>query len=521
MGKFIKSFGSKLKKVLGIALLSALLVQTILPATAKAAPTPQFNFLGDDYELLRGANKSAGETVWHDPIDGKAGDTFAGIIYYHNGIVDSVAHNTKIKVNLPAETTNGKAVLSASISADNASTVTDTVIKGKVKDLSGLTVNLDQDAKLSLIPGSVQWFPNFNSDNTPAQPLLFDQTGAELTKNGLNIGDINGCWQYIGYVVFQFKTEKKEVPAPVIEKSKIAKNLTTSEEGVNIKADAGDEILYTLTTKNTGNGGTDFTVSDDISDILKLADFKEASLGGQVSGSTVTYPSVNLAAGDSIVRTFKVKVKNPLPVTDDFVMTNVYGNTVNVTVTKVVPGQPNIDKTVRNVTLGETSYVKENQAKAGDTLEYQIVANLGQKMDDPSITDVLPANVQFIAGSATLTTGGNTRKIGDELFEKGASLRDVVGNERVVIKFKVKIASGLSSGEIIINNSTLHLDKETLTSQAKTKIVAAPVVTPPAEGKLPMTGPETPILLMSLLSAAGALGFKFMKARQLLAMLGR
>lgn len=499
--------------MLSIALVSVLLSQAILPVSTAKADGPKFNFLADDSELIRGANKSVHEVDWHKPVDGQAGDTFAGIVYYHNGVPGTVAHDTNVRLNLPQATTNGKLVIGATISASNAAAASGT-----------MDVNLDQDASVTLIPGSVQWFPNYRSVSTPAHALLDGQTGQELIGSGFGIGDINGCWDYVGYVVFQFKTEK--LPEAKIVQSKIAKNLVTGQEGTDIAANPGDEVLYTLSTKNVGNKSADYVIEDDLSDILELADILEVSSGGTVSNGKVSYPAVHIAAGENVIRTFKVKVKNPQPVNVqsgkhfDGIMENVYGNCVFVRIGKIIPGRPclKIEKSVRNVTINETGFVKENQAKAGDILEYKIVfSNSGDKAENLTLIDELPANVSYVKGSTVLVKGGKNYNPGDILTTDGISIASLEKGESITVRFRVKIDAGIANGEVLVNTASLWFSKEKISDTAKTKIVAKPIPTTPS---LPMTGAETPILSL-LFSTTGALYLKFRKAKNALFLLKR
>lgn len=509
----IKKITGGWKKVLGIVLVSALVSQMIAPALMASASGAVFNNNSDDLPMLRGANKSEGDTTWSAPQSGKAGDTFAGIIFYHNSIKDTPAKNTVVRVNLPAQTTGNKLVIGASISADNFTTVSST-----------MDVNLDQNAKVSIIPGTVQWFPSFKTFNTPPAGLLHGQTGNELFgPTGLNLGEIKVCWDYRGFVVFQFKTEK--LPAANIIESKIAKNLVTGAEGVNISANPGDEVLYTLTTKNTGNAATDLTVTDDISDILELADFVSASVGGTLSNSIIRYPTVRIAAGETNVRTFKVKVKNPQPTTAqngkhfDGIMENVYGNLVFVNIGKIIPGKPSlrIEKSVRNVTINESGFSKENQAKPGDVLEYQIFfANSGEKALNITISDVLPANVSFVKGSASLSRNGTKSVLTDKALFDGFELAQLDKDEDGIITFKVKVSSGIATGEILINTATLWFNKQALNDTARTKIVVTPIPVTPG---LPMTGPSTALSLLFTLT--GILSIYYIKSKKILSLLGK
>jgi uncharacterized repeat protein (TIGR01451 family)/fimbrial isopeptide formation D2 family protein len=505
----IKKITGGWKKVLGIALVSALISQLVAPALVANAASPRFNFLQDDLAMIRGANKSAGEVTWHKPVDGLAGDTFAGIIYFHNGVVDTTAHNTNVKVSMPAVSADNKLVINASVSADGVSAVSDS-----------MTVNLNENAKASLIPGTVQWFPNFTSFSVPSETLLYGQNGSELFGQGLNVGDVHGCWQYIGYVVFQFKTEA--LPSANIVKSKIAKNLATGTEGVNISAKAGDQVVYTLTTKNTGTASANVAVSDDISDILELADFNEASIGGTLSNGILTYPTVNITAGETNIRTFKVTLKNPQPKNAqngkhfDGIMENIYGNIVLVKIGKMPSVR--LEKSVRSVTINEAGFSKENQAKPGDVLEYQIFfSNSGEKADDVVISDILPANVSFVSGSASMTKGGVKTILSDKALFTGAQIGSLNQNEDGIIKFKVKISSGIATGELLTNTAILKFGKEVLKDTARTRVVVTPIEVTPA---LPMTGPSTPILSL-LFTLTGTLSMYYLKSRKVLSLLKR
>jgi uncharacterized repeat protein (TIGR01451 family) len=378
--KSLQTKTSKFKGFVALILSCAVLAQMFTFALPAQATSPRFNFLQGDWELLRGANRSQNQTDWSDPVSGQAGETFAGIVYYHNGMIDTTAKNTKIKVTIPALTQSNTAVLNATVSADNAPAITDTVIDGKLEGKSGLTVNLNEEARLSLVPGSVKWFPNYSSSTTPSQALPLGQTGDEIiTSGGLNIGDINGCWPYIGYVTFLIKTEKVAQP------------------------------------------------------------------------------------------------------------------------------QVAVDKTVRNVTIGETNFVKSNYAKPGDVLEYRIsVSNSGNgTAENLYLTDAIPANTSYVAGSTVMSKNGAAfASVADGITGDGISIGNFAKNDAAEIKFRVKVSQGVASGETLTNVAHLHVSKEILNSTAKT-IVKFGIVTPPGEGNLPVTGANGIVVAFLVALSAG------------------
>lgn len=386
--KILQRIKSKSKALMGLILSGAILAQMFGAGTAMAA-SPHFNTMSDDYELLTGANSTANQTDWIDPISGNAGETFAGMMYYHNtgdgtgAMPDLTAIDTRLKVMIPAQTTNKKAVLTASISADGVSPVTDTVVNGVVKGKSGLTVNLNEDATLALVPGSVTWYPDWSGTSVPSKPFLFGQTGDELASNsGLRIGDIKVCWQYKGYVTFLFKT------------------------------------------------------------------------------------------------------------------------------TKLAQPQMAVNKTVRNVTLGETTFVKQNFAKPGDILEYQVVAtNSGAgTADNLYLTDAIPAGTTYVPGSTIVSVNaGASTGAADGIVVDGLRIGSLAKDQSTVVRFKVKVGNNVANKATLVNTVSLYINKQVLTDTATT-IVKFNVTTPVVGGSLPVTGGDSTILTLLVAFSVGLYG---------------
>lgn len=133
---------------------------------------------------------------------------------------------------------------------------------------------------------------------------------------------------------------------PVLAIEKKAKNITQNIDNANgTTAAAGDVIEYTLITKNYGDGDSKDTIlkSEELADVLEYADLDFNSLNGAIfdqDTQTIAWNKpITIKPNQSITKTFKVKVKNPLPQTPvatgnpgsfDLVMTNVYGNTIQI-----------------------------------------------------------------------------------------------------------------------------------------------------------------------------------------------
>jgi uncharacterized repeat protein (TIGR01451 family) len=135
-----------------------------------------------------------------------------------------------------------------------------------------------------------------------------------------------------------------EALVPNIEKAKSAVITAidgTQRPGNNGTAQAGETITYTLTTKNTGTGPEKgYVVTEQLADILEYADVTDLG-GGTLTKTTLAWPKVDIAAGKALTNSFKVKVKDPIPVTArstddinsfDLKLENVYGNPVVVNV---------------------------------------------------------------------------------------------------------------------------------------------------------------------------------------------
>ncbi len=507
-----------LKKLKGIVAGALFLAISLAPLNSAKAESPRFNYLDGDNPLIYGLNLTKGETARKTAVTGTAGDVFEIALYYHNGVVNTTAHNTKLKVNMPAETSNKSALLRSTLWADNADTVT-----------ADMSATLDSDSTLEFVPGTLRWFPSFKDGDLPTA-LPTGQTEANLFKDsGLNVGDVNGCWQYKGYILFQVKTTK--ILPGAIAQSKTAKNLTTGETGTDIKATPGDLIEYTLITKNTGAQSINAIISDDISDILEYSDVANLPANSEVKNGVISF-NTNLATktfapGAIETDIFKVKVKNPLPTTPqsgthfDYVMYNLFGNVVNVRLQKPAPGVANVkmQKDVRNFTAGEINYADENTAKPGDTLEYKIsFRNDGQGVAEAvKITDVLPLYTQFMSGTTVISINdGQERTVGDMLTGDGILIGTLNPNDFGYIKFKVLTKATLANGEKLLNTANLKFGTVSLSDTALTKITVAVVV--PAtttQPILPKTGAESWLLLVLLVPAV-YLVRKFIARRKLL-----
>ncbi len=123
--------------------------------------------------------------------------------------------------------------------------------------------------------------------------------------------------------------------------SKSAQNYTQNiDDANNTTAAAGDKIIYTLRVKNNGKTtAKDFVVEENLTDVLEYADVVDLN-GGEIDDQKVVrWAKADIKAGVILTKHITVKIKNPIPQTPspasnpgsfDLMMTNVYGNAVNI-----------------------------------------------------------------------------------------------------------------------------------------------------------------------------------------------
>lgn len=153
-----------------------------------------------------------------------------------------------------------------------------------------------------------------------------------------------------------------------LDYKKIARNVTQNISDANgTTANPGDVIEYTLTTTNTGKITIkDYQVNESIGDILDYADVVDLHGGTQGQYGIVTWPKHDIKPSKGLTNKITVKIKPSLPSTPasstdpmhyDMMITNVYGNTVNIKLPPSVSKQIEIATTTLPNTGPGTSLV--------------------------------------------------------------------------------------------------------------------------------------------------------------------
>jgi len=441
------SFLKKKKVILTSLLIVFIASQATVSGTF--AYGPRFNFMENDYETLRLANATAGETSWHDPVSADYGDRISFNVYYHNGMEETYAHNTRIRVNLPLSA-GTKLISTANLWADNANLVTDT---------GTVNINGSTPAVLEYISGSTLWYPNQGLTPKPEPVHLSDG----ITESGVNIGDVKGCWEYSGFVVFQAKVVK--VGKADLDIEKYVKNITSgqSEFVKQNTANPGDQLKYKIVITNPGNDTAKNVMLKDV--LPNKVSYTDGTLerDGQTSGLCIFcgFQNIgNLASGASTTFTFKAKVASSGFAEGTTKLVNVaktYADGISqinsdaATCVSVSPEpEPDltITKYVKNITKGDVNYLKEGTAWPNDILEYKIsFSNPGNAIaNDVIVKDILPKYVSYISNSTSLHWSGAgihpaDVDLPDGITDNGVSLGNLDHGRSGYILFRVKVAS--------------------------------------------------------------------------------
>jgi len=235
MDKSEKIYFKKIFKFLPFILVGLFISNIIFPKIVQSFG-PEFNIFPNDPKTLQVANSTT-QTGWQPEIQAKAEDVVAFLIYYHNGIDNTVAKNTKIRVDLP-KTASSPIKITSFLWADNTSkTIVDTAL-----------IKTSEPLEIEYIKGSTKWYKE--GSQTP-----LNLPDGITSQYGVNIGDIKGCWEYAGYVVFQAKLKTPVKISLGLEKK--VTNSTIKGDTYNwkkqVSAKYNEIVAFNLFVYNSGN----------------------------------------------------------------------------------------------------------------------------------------------------------------------------------------------------------------------------------------------------------------------------
>ena len=485
VGERLKGFFTSRKKVLATVAVCATVAASVVGLqanrVAQSAGTPRFNFMQGDVEMLQVAKTTSGST-WGDPASANIGDRVAFLFYYHNGMENTVAHNTTLRVDLPVSQGTSLKATSYLWSSETAY-ITDTVVNGQIVGQSGATVNVPTNARIEYVPGTTRWFPNGSQTATQMPDGI-------VSASGLNIGDIQGCWPYAGYVTFL---------ADINGQSKLVMDKKVAHPGEStwhdeIVANPGDSVAYSLGIRNDGDvTATQVSVKDILPSYMTYepgTTFWYRHNGGNAADDvqlpdtmfTTGVSLIDAVPGNVIFVSYRVHVNSDIPA-GTWALNNVakvYQAGVEkdmdqAKVTVIANRGLIIDKMVSN----GVSWVEQNTAKLGDTVTYRIIVrNTGNiAVSGVYVRDILPVYVNYIAGSTKV----DGALVSDQIITSaGLSLGNLAPGAQKVITLSGKIyGCPPVGGYTLVNTGYTHGTGVAEISNSATTIVNVSVPASP------------------------------------------
>ncbi len=445
------------KKFIAIAVLMSTvgsLSWSLAPLSTFASSNPRFNIFtpythtqtyNKDYFLLDIKNETQNSN-WNTSVSANAGDTLVFSVYYHNGVNETTAINTKLKVALP--TNNGTSLTSTGyLWADNAENAT-----ASNPLTQTATINVSSSQNLSYITGSAKWYPNqtdWRTDSPASWP--FGQTGDEIVgSSGVNIGNIQGCWEFSGYVIFKVKISTGN---PALTISKNVKNNTFGQTSYadSTSANPNEEVSYQINVHSTGTAtATNVKVRDILPNNMSFVSGTLKLDGVSITGNIFSEVNIgSIPVGDTKVITFSARVagESNFPIGITTLINTAYAkadsvseisDAATVNVSKSAPCL-SIIKDVRNETSGETNYINLTTAHPKQEVSFRIqVKSTGEATaNNVRIRDILPSRITFKTG--TLKING-TSATGDLFSGSGININSIASGETKTITFTGTIA---------------------------------------------------------------------------------
>ena len=311
MNKF-KAFLTNSKKTI-TTVGAAGLIALVAVAGVVSADGPTFNIfpiaydgsLNTDYPLLDGRNVTKAESWSVSQADHAAGinsdpnDIIEFLIYYHNGAAtapENIANSVIARATIPA-TAGSTHTIGASISAANAQTVSSSNHGGDVT----VRVSGPLGQTLTLIPGSTVWLPNRASTQTTMPNTI--------NTSGISLGNIEGCWQFAGFVKFQVRVSNQQ-PNYTLSVNKEVRKLSDAGFSDSVTISPGDTVEFRITATNTGTATINSvfirdTLPSQLTFVPGTLTISQAPLSGDLFSSGANVGSVG--SGASVTARFQAQ----------------------------------------------------------------------------------------------------------------------------------------------------------------------------------------------------------------------
>jgi len=482
----IKNRRFKMASLSVFTILTLFLGQFFITASAQAAD-PQFNTFtpfvhtqtyNRDYYLLDAKNDTQG-TSWGFPVSANAGDLLTFYFYYHNTTNNSEATNTTLRVAMPSGQSTSQNVV-AYLWADNATNAS------AASPLSqSLPVNLTSSQTLDYVAGSAKWYPK-QADWRTAAATAFpnSQSGERLFSSGINVGSVQGCWEYSSAVIFQARVGNTTTGTGNLSINKTVRNVTDGQysysDSVNVKSN--DYVMWQIQSQNTGNTTlNNVTVSDSLPSYMSYVS-GTTLVDGSYQSNSITSGGLNLgslSSGATKTITFQTQMNSSL--SNSQTLTNYAyasadsvgqrSDTASVYSNQgTVPVYTTFSKKVENLTSPNGSNT-DDTASVGDTLRYTLTYtnNSGISLFNAQILDVLPSYTTYYStdsnGYYNSTTNMITWNVG--LVSPGST---------VTVSHQVKVQNVPSTNYLIANTAAVKADNLSLINSNEVRTTVAAIV---------------------------------------------
>jgi uncharacterized repeat protein (TIGR01451 family) len=456
-------------------LIAGTLLSVALPFNV-FAQAPRFNIFtpythtqayNRDYYLLDMRNETK-NTSWNDPISADAGDVLMFSVYYHNGVNYTTANNTRMRVSIPS-TTGTQIVSTAYLWADNAENAT---ASNPLTETG--TVNLSSSQKLEYITGSAKWYPN-QADWRYNSPTAFPsgQSGDEIVGSGVNIGNIEGCWEFSGYVNFRVRVASGGTQNQDIAIEKTVRNLSEGQNywSESINARPNQRVAFQIILRATGNASANNVYLRDALPDRTSYSSGSTKIDGSSANDNITSSSGlyigSISAGSSKTITIEATIHSDSSFSSGSTYLTNYAyvwadnisqknDTAQIIVNRDGPTTTYPDlliyKTVRNISRGEYNWQETTNANSGDKVAFSLrVESIGNSPAyNVIISDTLPSGLSYVSGSARVEGSYSS----DGITSGGINIGSLNQYQSKTITFEANVNSDsyLSYGQNTLTN---------------------------------------------------------------------